>query len=188
MSKLRDPRAVAQATGCTEKAVATALPFIIDALMWARLLQDDDGTWHPEVLIAALATVATECSFQAIEERGSSAYFRRYDGRESLGNNQPGDGARFKGRGYIQLTGRHNYTYYGNALGVDLVKHPEKALEPKIAAEVLALYFKSRRVHLAARARRWQSVRTLVNGGTNGLERFLACVGKLLLLAEQEED
>lgn len=192
MSQLRNPEAVARALGYTKKkdidAVKAALPHIVAGLEWVGILKDDSGEWHPEVLVAALATVATECGFKPIEERGNAAYFRKYDGRRSLGNTEPGDGARFKGRGFIQLTGRNNYTFYGNALGIDLLLHPEKALEPKTAGLILALYFKCRKVHLAARALKWKSVRLLVNGGDNGLDYFLACVQKLLPLKDQPEE
>jgi peptidoglycan hydrolase-like protein with peptidoglycan-binding domain len=60
-----------------------------------------------------------------------------YEGRESLGNTQPGDGPRFKGRGYVQLTGRSNYTNWSQRLGVDLVGNPELAADPNIAATIL---------------------------------------------------
>lgn len=54
-----------------------------------------------------------------------------------LGNLSPGDGAKYPGRGYPQLTGRNNYRRAGDAIGVDLVNHPERALEPGIAAKVM---------------------------------------------------
>ncbi len=60
-----------------------------------------------------------------------------YEGREDLGNNQPGDGPRYKGRGFVQITGRRNYTYWSDRLGIDLVNFPERAAEPKIAAKIL---------------------------------------------------
>lgn len=80
-----------------------------------------------------LATVKHETAdtFQPIYERGSKAYFNKYDGRTSLGNNQPGDGYRFRGRGYVQITGRKNYTKFGVA------DNPDAALEPATAYDIL---------------------------------------------------
>lgn len=95
----------------------------------------------------ALATAVVEVNgtMQPIHEMGGSAYFRRmYDiegerpakARE-LGNNTPGDGARYHGRGYVQLTGRANYAKAESALGVPLVAEPDRALEPAIAAQIM---------------------------------------------------
>lgn len=61
----------------------------------------------------------------------------QYEGRPDLGNTQPGDGVRFKGRGYVQITGRANYQDWSNRLGIDLVGNPELAEDPEIAAEIL---------------------------------------------------
>jgi len=58
-----------------------------------------------------------------------------YDGR--LGNNQPGDGFRYRGRGYTQITGKGNYQDWSTRLGIDLVNNPEKATEPAIAAKII---------------------------------------------------
>ena len=131
--------------------------------------------------IAALATVATEVpDFAPINEYGGAAYFRRmYEGRADLGNTRPGDGARYHGRGFIQLTGRSNYRGYGHKLGVPLEQNPDLALDPKVAARVLAAYLKDRGIgDLAARGD-WKAVRRAVNGGLNGWSRFNACVSKL---------
>ena len=62
--------------------------------------------------------------FCTTEEYASGA---AYEGRRDLGNSQPGDGRRFKGRGLIQLTGRANYHTLGGKLGVDLENNPEMA-------------------------------------------------------------
>lgn len=62
---------------------------------------------------------------------------RRYEGRVDLGNIQPGDGKRFMGRGYVQITGRHNYHRASNIVGRDLVKEPDLALDPAIAARII---------------------------------------------------
>jgi hypothetical protein len=68
-----------------------------------------------------------------------------YENRVGLGNTQPGDGPKYKGRGFVQITGRRNYTSYNNILhslmpertDIDLVDHPEQAAQQDIAAFVL---------------------------------------------------
>ncbi len=61
----------------------------------------------------------------------------QYENRPDLGNSQAGDGSRFKGRGYVQITGRLNYQKYTQILGVDLVKDPSLATRPDFAAAIL---------------------------------------------------
>jgi predicted chitinase len=69
-----------------------------------------------------LATAEHESdSFSTLEEYASGD---GYEGRNDLGNSQPGDGRRFKGRGYVQLTGRRNYTIYAGITGFDLERLP----------------------------------------------------------------
>jgi hypothetical protein len=114
-----------------------------------------------------------------------------YEGRLDLGNTQPGDGPRYKGRGYIQITGRANYQTYGDALGVGLVDNPDLALRPDIAAQVFAVYFANHYIRWEpapaplmncadlARAGEWRGVRVAVNGGENGLAMFLDVVNTL---------
>jgi hypothetical protein len=60
-----------------------------------------------------------------------------YEGREDLGNTKPGDGPRFKGRGFVQITGRRNYRIWSDKLGINLIDNPEKAALPEIAAIIL---------------------------------------------------
>lgn len=134
--------------------------------------------------IAAIATVGVETGrFSPIRERGGPAYFtKNYEGRADLGNTETGDGAKFFGRGYIQITGRSNYTNYGRAIGVDLIATPDLALDPAIGAEVLALFFRAKNIPMLADAGKWESVRRRVNGGLNGWDRFSAYVDALKAL------
>ena len=97
-----------------------------------------------------LAQCAHEtANFASMEERGSPAYFtKKYEKNprkaKILGNKVKGDGERFKGRGYIQLTGRDNYTRAGAALGLPLAQQPELAARPDVAAKVAVWYWKNR--------------------------------------------
>ena len=62
---------------------------------------------------------------------------KRYEGRADLGNTVAGDGKKFLGRGFVQITGRRNYTDWSKRLGVDLLKEPELAEQQDIAARIL---------------------------------------------------
>jgi len=97
-------------------------------------------------LAAFMAQTSHESdSFKALREYwGPTAAQRGYEGRSDLGNNQPGDGKRFMGRGYIQITGRANYRDFGKIIGEDLITNPEKAEDPSVAAKVAIAYWKKR--------------------------------------------
>lgn len=93
-----------------------------------------------------------------------------YEGRSDLGNNRPGDGKKYKGRGYIQLTGRSNYRQYGKLVGADLENKPELAADPEIAAKVALAYWNKRVNRTAAQNGDVLTVTRNINGGTNGLQ------------------
>ena len=95
-------------------------------------------------------------------------YCADYEGRTDLGNTQPGDGKRYKGRGYIQLTGRANYAKYGKIVGQDLVNNPELAKDPNIAADIALAYWDQRGLGSKARAGNFDAVTYGINGGYNG--------------------
>ncbi len=92
-----------------------------------------------------------------------------YNGRRDLGNIEPGDGPRFKGRGIFQLTGRDNYKRLGEILGVDLVNNPELAATPEIAVRVACEYWKTHNLNYYADQDDIQSITKRINGGLNGL-------------------
>ena len=152
---------------------------------------------HPmtQMIVAAclqaglLRNQAAYCLATAHHQSGQYKYMReiwgptpaqkRYEGRKDLGNTQPGDGVKYKGRGYIQLTGRANYESYGKKLGIDLVGNPDLALKPDVAAKILVQYFQDRNLDDKARAGDWRGVRVGVNGGLNGWDAFSGAVSRL---------
>ena len=100
---------------------------------------------------------------------GPTADQRGYEGRSDLGNNQPGDGYKYRGRGYIQITGRWNYNHFGNKIGVDLINNPDLAAEPDIAAKIAWEYYNARVSRKAAQQGDINTVTKQINGGYNGL-------------------
>lgn len=89
------------------------------------------------------ATVLAECgpNFAPIEEKGKLPYFDRYDRpplSTQLGNKLPGDGFRYRGRGYCQITGRGHYERFGKRLSTDLIDNPELALHPGISYRIMS--------------------------------------------------
>lgn len=105
--------------------------------------------------------------FRYMEEIASGA---AYEGRADLGNTQPGDGKRYKGRGPIQLTGRANYRAFGREVGIDFEAHPEIVAFPSIGLMAAVRYWNSRGLNAKADADDLLGITKAVNGGTNGLE------------------
>jgi len=169
------PREIARAIGSSPADVAETWPVIEEAL-------EAEGMDDVPNRIAVLATMVTEVGpgLRPINEYGGPSYFTQmYEGRSDLGNTRPGDGARFHGRGYIQLTGRANYRSYGERLGMPLEERPDMALEPEVGARVLAEYFKDRGIDDDARRGEWDDVRRKVNGGYNGWSTYRKVVSSL---------
>lgn len=132
------------------------------------------GQINTRLRIAAfLAQIGHESgSLVYSKELGGPSYFAKYDGRKDLGNTQPGDGARFAGRGLIQITGRANYGRASQALFGDdrLLKNPELLEEPEWAAKSATWYWSTRNLNALADADRFTEITRAINGGTNGLE------------------
>ncbi|WP_244604594.1 MULTISPECIES: peptidoglycan-binding protein [Mesorhizobium] len=105
--------------------------------------------------------------FCTTEEYASGA---AYEGRTNLGNTQPGDGKRFKGRGLFQLTGRANYVSYGTALDVDLVDNPTLAGGPVMSLKIACEFWKEHKLNRFADTDDLITVTRKINGGLNGIE------------------
>jgi peptidoglycan L-alanyl-D-glutamate endopeptidase CwlK len=154
------------------------LPYVLKAL-------EDESMTDKKMILMALATIRAEtAAFVPIDEyvskyntSPSGPPYNLYDFRKDLGNNAEGDGDRFKGRGFIQLTGRFNYQKIGTAIGLGdgLVNNPELANDPEIAAKILAKFLKDkeRDIKEALLDGSFATARRLVNGGRHGLPEFI---------------
>lgn len=93
---------------------------------------------------------------------------KRYEGRADLENIHPGDGYRYRGRGFIQITGRFNYAAAGKALGLDLITHPEMLAQPAAASRSAAWYWQTHDCNELADFGLFKRVTQKINGGLNG--------------------
>jgi len=108
--------------------------------------------------------------FKYLTELGNKAYFDKYEGRKDLGNTEVGDGFRFRGRGYIQVTGRYNYLALSKDTGIDFVNNPD-LLATEVNAILSACWFWSKKgLNALADKDDLIGITKRVNGGTNGLE------------------
>mgnify|MGYP001594111634 FL=1 len=113
-------------------------------------------------------------------ESGSLRYVRElasgeaYEGRADLGNTEPGDGIKFKGRGLIQVTGRNWYERAESELGIDCVEHPELLEEPINACRVSGWWWSVNKCNDLADQNDIRKVTKKVNGGLNGLADRIA--------------
>ena len=94
----------------------------------------------------------------------------KYEGRADLGNTQPGDGSKYRGRGLIQITGRANYAACGEALGLDLITQPELLELPQYASMSAAWFWKQNGLNDLADRDQFNTVTRRINGGLNGLQ------------------
>jgi putative chitinase len=144
---------------------AQVLPYLNEAMVEADICT-------PLRQAAFLAQLAHESGeLRYMEELASG---EAYEGRKDLGNTQPGDGPRYKGRGPIQLTGRNNYRRAGQALGVALEEHPELAAHLHTAFRVAGWYWQSHGLNAFADVGAMHRITRLINGGLNGISYRLA--------------
>lgn len=121
---------------------------------------------------AFIAQIAHESGgFHYVKERASGA---AYEGRKDLGNLDPGDGVRYKGRGLIQITGRTNYEKCGLALDLPLLAQPELLEQPSNACRSAAWFWKTHGLNELADKEDFLLVTKKINGGTNGYQDRMA--------------
>lgn len=157
------------------KNIREHLPSVLGGLVDASLRDQ-------KMVLMALASIRAETEgFKPISELPSKfntedggAPFAKYDNRGDLGNQGPPDGERFRGRGFIQLTGRFNYQKFGSSLSLDLIGNPELANDSQIASKLLAAFLKDKESQIRDALGRddLAKARKLVNGGSHGLPQF----------------
>lgn len=153
------------------------LPLVLAALQKVELGDRD-------MVLMALGTIRAETEgFVPISEFQSryntppgGPPFSLYDNRKDLGNQGRFDGRNYRGRGFVQLTGRNNYKRIGEQIGIDLIENPDQANEAEIAAAILAQFLKNheQKIREALLHNNLAAARKLVNGGSHGLAMFSA--------------
>ena len=160
------PAQLQAATGCTPERAAAWLPHIEAACAeW--------GIDTPGRQAAFLAQIGHESGGlrYVVEVWGPTPAQLTYEGRKGLGNTEPGDGSRYRGRGLIQITGRSNYEQVTRALGVDFVDTPEALQTPEHAARSAAWFWSSRNLNALADTVDlvgFEAITKKINGGLNG--------------------
>jgi putative chitinase len=142
------------------------------------------GLGHRTMTLMAVATIRAETESFMPASEGRSRFntspaghaFDLYDNRRDLGNRGSPDGERYRGRGFVQLTGRFNYARFGPQLNppLNLEREPELANNTRVAADLLSLFLGASELQIkdALLNGNLQAARRLVNGGLNGLDRF----------------
>lgn len=160
----------------TPEILLRAMPYAGSrAVTYAQPLADAMAEFQIDTPQRQAAFLAQVC-----HESGSLRYVREladgygYEGRAELGNTQPGDGERFKGRGLLQITGRSNFRTCGAALGLPLIDRPELLEQPQGACRSAGWFWKWKDLNRLADEDKFGAITRIVNGGYNGLDDRLS--------------
>lgn len=157
------PRDLSEATGARIDRATTFLPFLEDAMHEFSI----DTPTRQAAFLAQVAHESGSLHF-LVELWGPTAAQARYETRYDIGNIQPGDGFKYRGRGLIQVTGRANYKKAGDALGASLIDSPELLGEPALACRSAAWFWKSHGCNELADLGNFEAITKRINGGLNG--------------------
>lgn len=153
-----------------------------------RVISIYNSTLHNEMEKGEINNRARICHFlaQILHESGELRYTEElasgeeYEDRADLGNNRPGDGVRFKGRGLIQLTGRANYRAYSYFTGQNFLDNPKAISELPHSVGVAVWYWTTRRLNSLADAGDFEGITRAINGGLNGMENRWRYLNRLM--------
>lgn len=119
------------------------------------------------MFLAQIAHESGELRYAA-EIWGPTEAQKRYEQRLDLGNVNPGDGKKYKGRGLIQITGRANYIKVSDVFKVNFLLHPEWMEQPDYAARTAAWFWQAHGCNELADKMAFQTITRVINGGMNG--------------------
>lgn len=143
---------------CSKERAEACAPSLTNMLG----LAEANTVTRAAAMIAQIAWETGQLRFLIEDEEAANAY----EWRKDLGNNEAGDGLLFRGRGYIHLTGRHNYFLASAALGFDFVGQPDLAAELGHAGPIAAWYWRTRRLNELSDQRNFRGITRLINGAT----------------------
>lgn len=147
---------------------------------WLESWLDINGKKINGYSLTAKAMIMAQCNhetggFRSMAEIGKPSYFLKYENTSTArqyGNTSPGDGAKYKGRGFMQLTWKTNYRSAGRYIGKDLLNNPDLASVKENAAEIIIWWFNTQRAYVAKK-NYWGDIEIVtrsINGGVNGLQ------------------
>jgi putative chitinase len=168
--------------------VNEAYPFLVKAM--------EEFEINTPIRIAAfLAQIGHESGALKfkVEIWGPTPAQQRYENNRRLGNTQPKDGFKFRGRGYIQTTGRHNYAVLARALNIDCVNNPDLLATTENAARSAAFFWGNNKLNLVAdtiikKPLNFRLLTKKINGGLNGYDDRLAYFKKALAVMDIKLD
>lgn len=135
------------------------LPYIVPAM-------EEGYIDSPRRIAAFLAQLAHESGeYRYMEEIADGS---AYEGREDLGNVNPGDGVKYKGHGPMQITGRYNHARCGAALGLPLLEYPTLLTRPEYGTRSAVWYWNDRGLSPLADLDDFREITRRINGGFNG--------------------
>lgn len=158
------PAQLAESVGCPSLELAARW---LDPLEAAMAEYGIDTPTRQAAFLAQIGHESGGLKYTA-ELWGPTPAQASYEGRTGLGNFEPGDGFRYRGRGLLQITGRGNYAQVGKALGLDLLGHPDVLSEPLPAARSAAWFWQHHGLNLWADRGDFQTLTRKINGGLTG--------------------